>query len=109
MITDAKKQREAFDLLEKEVFGLAAYQFPPKLYSFLAASHWGHWGMGRDTNPDLPVQKLVLAMQDAVLNQILGADVDAAYRLGAEDSRSGRRFHGGRYDGAADGGDLQRD
>jgi hypothetical protein len=73
VITDAKKQREAFDLLEKEVFGLAAYQFPPKLYSFLAASHWGHWGMGRDTNPDLPVQKLVLAMQDAVLNQILSA------------------------------------
>jgi hypothetical protein len=70
-ITEPKKQREALEYLEQQVFGPEAFQFPPKLYQFLAASHWRHWGMRGMGQTDLEVQDIVLAMQAQVLGQVL--------------------------------------
>jgi hypothetical protein len=70
-VTEPKKQREALEYLEQQVFGPDAYKFPPKLYEFLAASHWQHWGMRGLGGSVFPVQDLVLAMQGSILSQML--------------------------------------
>ena len=40
----AEKQRAALDLLQEQVFGDKAFQFPSELYPYLAKSNWNHWG-----------------------------------------------------------------
>ena len=68
---DPKKQREALQFLDSEVFGVDAYRFPTKLYDYLGSSHWSHWGMHEQARPDFPIHQIVLQGQTAVLNQIL--------------------------------------
>jgi len=71
VVTEPKKQREALEFLERQVFGPEAYQFPPKLYDFLGSTHWKHWGMRGFGRPDFPVNQTVLLMQEHVLGQVL--------------------------------------
>ena len=71
MIVEPQKQREALDFLEQQVFGPEAYQFPQKLYNFLAPIFWRHWGMETTMRADFPVHETVLQSQDRVLGQLL--------------------------------------
>jgi hypothetical protein len=71
VLVEPKKQREAVEFLEKEVFGPDAYQFPAKLYNDLGASHWQHWGMKEHGRPDFAVHNFVLTVQSHILGQIL--------------------------------------
>ena len=71
VVTEPKKQREALAMLEQQVFGPEAYQVPPKLYNYLAPSHWTQWGMRELLAAGLPRHDMVLTMQDHVLGQIL--------------------------------------
>ncbi|MCE5269618.1 MAG: zinc-dependent metalloprotease [Planctomycetaceae bacterium] len=71
VVTEAKKQRDAMAMLDQQVFGPEAYKFPPKLYDYLAPTHWTHWGMKGSNHPDFPIHDVVLAMQDQILGQVL--------------------------------------
>ncbi|MEN6457519.1 MAG: zinc-dependent metalloprotease [Thermoguttaceae bacterium] len=71
VVTEAKKQREAVALLDQQVFGPEAYQFPSKIYEYLAPTHWTHWGLKGPNHPDFPIHDIVLAMQAQVLGQVL--------------------------------------
>ena len=71
VVTEAKKQREALDFLDRHVLGPDAFQFPPKLFDYLAPSRWSHWGVKRVKRPDFPVHDTVLNLQDHVLMRVL--------------------------------------
>ena len=71
VVVEAKKQRDALALLDREVFGPEAYQIPTKLYNYLAPSHWTHWGQHSEGRPDVAIHELVLQWQDQVLSHIL--------------------------------------
>ena len=71
VVTEPKKQREALDQLDKEVFGPEAYAVPTKLYNYLAPTFWNHWGVREPTHPAFPIHQIVLAAQDHVLAQVL--------------------------------------
>jgi hypothetical protein len=73
VIVDRKKQDEAMKLLEQEVFGQQSYQFPPKLYNYLAHSNWYHWGTTIPTRVDYPVHETILRWQDRVLAELLSS------------------------------------
>jgi hypothetical protein len=70
-VVPAEKQREALSLLETEVFGSQAYNFPPELYSRLAASRWSHWGTQRVDRADYPVHRAIGLWQDRILSKLL--------------------------------------
>ena len=69
--TEPKKQREALEFLEHQVLGPEAYQLPDKLYDYIGATHWKHWGMGNQGRPDFALNEIVLVMQDHVLGQLM--------------------------------------
>ena len=71
VVVEAKKQRDALALLDREVFGPEAYQIPTKLYNYLAPSHWTHWGLHSEGRPDVAIHELVLQWQDQVLGHLL--------------------------------------
>jgi len=71
VVVEAKRQREALKLLESEVFGVRAFQFPPELYNHLAGSKWWHWGSEMPDRADYPVQETILAQQDQILAHLL--------------------------------------
>jgi hypothetical protein len=71
VIVEPKKQREALDFLEKNVLGPEAYPLPAKLYEFLGATHWKHWGMRGQGRPDFALNEIVLSMQDQILQHLL--------------------------------------
>jgi hypothetical protein len=71
VVTEAKKQREALEFLEQQVFGPEAYKVPAKLYDYLAPPYWNHWGMRGTPRTDFPVHEIVLSMQEHVLGQVL--------------------------------------
>ena len=71
VVVEAKKQRDALALFDREVFGPEAYQIPTKLYNYLAPSHWTHWGQHPEGRPDVAIHELVLQWQDQVLSHIL--------------------------------------
>ena len=97
VVTEPKKQREALEFLEQQVFGPEAYQFPAKLYNYLGPTHWKHWGMRGTARPDFPVHEMVLTMQDHVLGQIL-SPITLSRLLDSEVKTPGQagRLHGGR-------------
>ncbi len=70
VLVEAAKQRAALEFLEQQVFGPEAYQFPTKLYGYLAPPHWDHWGM-RDVRADFPVHNMILGIQDSLLGRLL--------------------------------------
>ena len=71
VVVEAKRQREALELLEQEVFGEHAYELPRELYNYLADEKWSHWGMQSLERVDYPVHEMILAWQDRVLAQLL--------------------------------------
>jgi hypothetical protein len=71
VVVEAKKQRDALALLDREVFGPEAYQIPTKLYNYLAPSHWTHWGQHYEGRPDIAIHEMVLQWQDRVLGHLL--------------------------------------
>jgi hypothetical protein len=73
VVVEAKKQRDALTLLEKEVFAPDAYDFPPELYNHLAPSKWNHWGVEHLTRADYPVHEIILNWQDQILSQLLSS------------------------------------
>ncbi len=73
VVVDTKKQREALDLLEQEVFSDKPFQFPPDMYNHLTASRWSHWGMEPSTRPDYPVHEVISLWQSRILDQLLSS------------------------------------
>jgi hypothetical protein len=73
VVVEAKRQREALELLDQEVFGEHAYQLPRELYNYLADEKWSHWGMQSRNRVDYPVHEIVLSWQDRVLAQLLSS------------------------------------
>lgn len=71
VVTEAQKQREALEFLDKHVFGPGAFDIPTKLYGYLSPNHWSHWGIRDRSRPDFPIRETVLAAQEQVLGQIL--------------------------------------
>jgi Met-zincin len=71
VVTDAKQQREAMDLLEKLVFSDKPFQFPPDLYNHLASTRWDHWGVEVPLRSDYPVHEVILMWQENVLDQLM--------------------------------------
>jgi len=70
-VVDAKKQREAVQLLQEHILGPEALQFSPKVYNFLAPPFWSHWGSEPLSRTDYPVQDILLGCQERVLSQLL--------------------------------------
>ncbi len=70
---DAKRQRDSLTLLEKEVFASTTYEFPAKIYSFLATSRWSHWGASRGLRKDFPLHDYILMWQSQILNQLMSS------------------------------------
>jgi hypothetical protein len=70
-VVDAAKQREALDLLEKQMFAAEPFSFPPELYNQLVATRWSHWGSAAVDRDDYPVHDVVLMWQDRVLGRLL--------------------------------------
>jgi len=79
VIVEAKRQREALSLLEREVFAPDSYEFPPELYNHLAPSRWSHWGVSSPSRVDYPVHELILGWQDRVLGRLMSST--ALFRL----------------------------
>ena len=71
VVTEASKQREALDFLDKQLLGPDVRLFPDELYNYIAPSHWSHWGMREMSRPDLPVHELVLAIQNSAIDHML--------------------------------------
>jgi hypothetical protein len=70
-VVDAAKQREALDLLEKQMFAAEPFAFPPELLNQLVATKWSHWGSPEVDREDYPVHDVVLMWQDRVLGRLL--------------------------------------
>ncbi len=60
-------------MIEEQVFSDRPFDFPPELYSHLAASHWSHWGTNFSTRPDYPAHETILLWQDRVLARLLSS------------------------------------
>jgi len=73
VVVEPQRQREAMTFLEQEVLSPQALQFPPSLYSHLAASQWDHWGTEVTTRVDYPLHDTLLIWQDRVLAQLLSS------------------------------------
>jgi hypothetical protein len=67
------KQREALGLLEEQMFGDTPFNFPPELYSHLAASHWDHWGVTPVERVDFPAHEFILMWQDRILSKLMSS------------------------------------
>ncbi len=70
-VVDVKKQRDALELLEKQVFNDKPFQFPPELYNSLAATRWNHWGKTMPVRADYPVHEVISMWQERILSQVL--------------------------------------
>ena len=71
VIVPPAKQREALDLLEKQLFAAQPFTFPPELYNQLMPTRWSHWGSESADREDYPVHDVVLMWQDRVLGRLL--------------------------------------
>lgn len=86
VVVPAKDQREAADFLAENCFGVNAYKIPSELFDYLAPNRWRHWGSNIPARYDYDVHANLLAMQTAILNQLLaqstlGRLADAEYRV----------------------------
>ncbi|MEX2092334.1 MAG: zinc-dependent metalloprotease, partial [Pirellulales bacterium] len=71
VVVPAKKQREALELVEEQVFSDKPFGFPPELYGYLAASQWDHWGVEPIERTDYPAHDVILMWQDRILSKLL--------------------------------------
>jgi hypothetical protein len=72
-VISAEKQHEALGLLEEQMFGDTPFNFPPELYSHLAASHWDHWGVTPIERVDFPAHEFILMWQDRILSKLMSS------------------------------------
>ncbi|MCA9170567.1 MAG: zinc-dependent metalloprotease, partial [Planctomycetales bacterium] len=72
-VVEAEKQRAALELLSEQVFSDRPYEVDPQLYSFLAPSHWSHWGKATTYRPDFPVHQVIESWQMRILDQLLSS------------------------------------
>ena len=72
-LVDAQKQRDTLKLLEDELFGEKAFNFPAEIYNLLGSSKWSHWGVKPSDRPDFPVHDFVQMWQNRVLDRLLSA------------------------------------
>ena len=70
-VVPVARQREALGLLEEQVFNDKPFNFPPELYSQLAASHWDHWGTQIVERGDYPAHDVILMWQDRIVSRLL--------------------------------------
>jgi len=85
-----EKQRRALQLVSEQMFRAEPFDFSPKLYSKLAASHWTHWGTGDLLRADYPAHAAILMWQERVLDRLLSSLTltrihDTELKLPAED------------------------
>jgi hypothetical protein len=73
-VIDAKQQREAFDLVVKQMLSAEPFEFPPEIYQYLASSNWSHWGMGTTVRKDFPVHDVVSQWQGRILGQLISVN-----------------------------------
>ncbi len=73
VVVDAKKQREALDLLEDQVFSDKPFDFPREMYGYLASSRWSHWGASMPMRTDYPVHEVIGMWQSRILQQLLSS------------------------------------
>ncbi|HEY2828222.1 MAG TPA: zinc-dependent metalloprotease, partial [Pirellulales bacterium] len=73
VVVDSKKQHDALDLVEQEVFSDKPFQFPADLYNHLAASRWDHWGAEVPLRNDYPVHEVISLWQGRILDQLLSS------------------------------------
>ena len=71
VVVEPKKQREALQLLEDQMFSDAPFEFPPSLYNHLATSRWDHWGSKIPLRDDYPIHDVIAMWQDRTLDQLL--------------------------------------
>jgi hypothetical protein len=71
VVVSPAKQREALELLEKQMFSSGPFTFSPELYNQLVATRWSHWGSESIDREDYPVHDVVLMWQDRVLGRLL--------------------------------------
>jgi hypothetical protein len=69
------KQREALELLVKEVFSDKIGGFSPRTLRRLGFERWSHWGQSSTASVDYPVYDRILQIQRIALGNCLRADV----------------------------------
>ena len=109
VVVEAKKQRDALALLDREVFGPDAYQIPTKLYNYLAEplDPLGPAPRGPAGRGD---PRFGAAMAGPGAQPSVGADhALAAVGFGDEGARRQGRLPGGQVAPRADLGHLPRD
>ena len=68
----AQKQREAVELITKNLFAENAYKFSPELLNKLAPNRYSHWGTGWGNTPvDYPLLENINSLQSNMLGIML--------------------------------------
>jgi len=70
-VVEPQRQRQAVELLARQMFSDAPFQFPPELYNQLTVSYWDHWGTTMSQRTDFPVHEAIRLWQDRVLEKLL--------------------------------------
>jgi hypothetical protein len=65
---DARKQREAMDVLNEYAFNVQP--LPAELLNYLASSRWSHWGAQNVARLDYPIHDQVAMMQARILGTL---------------------------------------
>ncbi|MEM7230552.1 MAG: zinc-dependent metalloprotease [Planctomycetota bacterium] len=83
---NAKKQREAVDLVCEKVFAKGALNFSPELINRLAAGRWSHWGASSGAYAEYPIHDRIAQIQlwslfDFVNPRILTLVADTELRV----------------------------
>ncbi len=72
-LVDAKKQKEALDLVAEEIFSDEPFNIPPTIYNKLIPSRWSHWGSPDVSRIDYPIHATIRLLQDRTLDQLMGS------------------------------------
>jgi hypothetical protein len=68
-------ERRAFEMLSAHVFSSRAFHFSPQLMADLGTSNYFHRGSDDFSRPDFPLEDVVAAMQDSVMDEMFSPDV----------------------------------
>ena len=70
-VISVEQQRDALALLEKRMFAVEPFTFPPALLNQLVATKWLHWGAKPVPREDYAIHEVVLMLQDRILGNLL--------------------------------------
>jgi hypothetical protein len=70
-VISVEQQRDALALLEKRMFAVEPFTFPPALLNQLVATKWLHWGAKPVSREDYAIHEVVLMWQDRILGNLL--------------------------------------